>query len=330
MCLFAARFPKAAKREVIENCLVVRKGNKYTVYVWAYLHYLRLFFAGKKPDVLVEVINTLPFFSPLYPRCRKMALIHQLTQESWYYKKYNHFLCRMGYCLEKAALRLYRKMPVITISNSTRHGLQQAGIRHVRVVPIGIDHAAYSPADKNTDRLRIIYIGGLRIQKRVDHILEAFSLIQQRVPDSELWIVGSGDQLEPLRQKAAVLGVQGQVTFFGHANDWEKQDLLEKANLMLMASVKEGWGMVVTEANAYGIPVISYNVDGLRDSVTDGVNGVLTQSNNPRSLSAESADLFLDKERFRWLIASSFTDAGKYSWEKSAKLFGEVIRSGIV
>ena len=74
------------------------------------------------------------------------------------------------------------------------------------------------------------------------------------------------------------------VVFYGHIKDEVKYDLLRKAHLLLVPSVREGWGLVVTEANAMGTPVIAYDSPGLRDSVVDQKTGILVKDKSPQNL----------------------------------------------
>jgi glycosyltransferase involved in cell wall biosynthesis len=68
-------------------------------------------------------------------------------------------------------------------------------------------------------------------------------------------------------------------------------DLMKKSNIILVTSVKEGWGLIVTEAASQGTPAIVYDVDGLRDSVINGKTGIITKQNTPEGLAHEIINL---------------------------------------
>ena len=74
------------------------------------------------------------------------------------------------------------------------------------------------------------------------------------------------------------------VTFYGHVNEELKYQLLSRAHLILVPGIREGWGLVVTEANAMGTPAIGYNVPGLRDSIKNDETGILVKNNSPYEL----------------------------------------------
>jgi glycosyltransferase involved in cell wall biosynthesis len=94
-----------------------------------------------------------------------------------------------------------------------------------------------------------------------------------------MWVIGSGPLEKRLRESAP----EG-VEFLGHVSDEEKFNRLARAHVLLVTSVREGWGLVVTEAAQVGTPTIGYDVPGLRDSVVAS-NGILT-SPDPKHLSA--------------------------------------------
>ena len=82
--------------------------------------------------------------------------------------------------------------------------------------------------------------------------------------------------------------------------------------------MREGWGLIVTEANALGTPAIVYDVHGLRDSVKAGINGLITHKNTPQSLATTIDRFFSDERLMKKLSASALQHASTYTWDKSA------------
>jgi glycosyltransferase involved in cell wall biosynthesis len=99
------------------------------------------------------------------------------------------------------------------------------------------------------------------------------------MPTAVLWVIGTGPMEDALRMSAPE-GVQ----FLGKISPTEKIERLARAHVLILTSVREGWGLVVTEAAAVGTPTIAYNVAGLRDSVRAS-NGMLSAP-NPKELSS--------------------------------------------
>jgi glycosyltransferase involved in cell wall biosynthesis len=123
----------------------------------------------------------------------------------------------------------------------------------------------------------VVFIGRLSANKRPDHAIRAFGLARRALPDAQMWVIGSGPEEARLRRAAGP-----GVTFLGHVSDQEKRERLARAHALVATSVREGWGLVVTEAAAHGTVAIGYDVAGLRDSIKAS-GGVLTRA-NPASL----------------------------------------------
>jgi glycosyltransferase involved in cell wall biosynthesis len=106
--------------------------------------------------------------------------------------------------------------------------------------------------------------------------------------------------------------------FWGHLADADKWRLMAEADALVMTSVREGWGLVVTEANACGTPALVYDVPGLRDSVRDGLTGLVVPP-RPEKLADAMIRITTDarlhtalaNEAKRWSSAFSFDEAAR-------------------
>jgi glycosyltransferase involved in cell wall biosynthesis len=107
--------------------------------------------------------------------------------------------------------------------------------------------------------------------KRPMDVIEAFLLFDREVAGGQLWISGGGDQ-SALRGFCAAHRLDDRVTFFGRTSEALKLDLMRRATVLCSTSVKEGWGLVVTEANSMGTPAVVYDIDGLRSASKAGGN----------------------------------------------------------
>jgi glycosyltransferase involved in cell wall biosynthesis len=123
----------------------------------------------------------------------------------------------------------------------------------------------------------VVFIGRLSANKRPKHAIRAFGLVRRQLPDAQLWVIGDGPEEAKLRRAAGP-----GVIFLGHLPEEEKHERLARAHALVATSVREGWGLVVTEAAASGTVSIGYDVPGLRDSI-GASGGVLTRA-DPVSL----------------------------------------------
>jgi len=123
----------------------------------------------------------------------------------------------------------------------------------------------------------VVFIGRLSANKRPGHAIRAFGLVRRQLPDAQMWVIGTGPEEARLRRTAGP-----GVTFLGHVSEEEKQERLARAHALVATSVREGWGLVVTEAAASGTVSIGYDVPGLRDSI--GASGGVLTAADPGSL----------------------------------------------
>ncbi len=319
--LCTSTFPNCKTEENLDGIRIVRVGSgRYWLYKKA-----KKFFEETNPkekyDVVIDEINTRPFFAIEFAKeTRVVALIHQLAKEYWFYEVSFPINFAGYYFLEKHWLNKYKDCLTVTISESTRNDLAQLGFRKTAIVPEGLNFPPIQSAQEKTGNPRIVYSGRLTKAKRPDHALDAFKLVKQKIPNAELVFLGDGPLLQKL-QKEAVAGVK----FYTNLPNAERRRELEKGWVLVNPSVREGWGLNVIEANALGVPCVAYDVAGLRDSVKDGLTGLLAQSGNISELAQQITFLILDVEKRRAFVKNAIDFSRTFSWDKTASAFLEII-----
>lgn len=256
---------------------VVRRAGRYAVFPRA----IAAEMTGRNGhrDGLVEIWNGVPWFSPLWARGPRVVFLHHLHTKMWpLVLPENPALARFGQVLERRlAPPFYRRTPVVTLSDSSRrelvHELRFSPER-VHVVEPGIS-ARFRPAGPEAPHPLVISVSRLMAPKRFEVVIEAAVVLRTRFPDLELVIVGKGEQHEQLARLIADHDADGWIRLVGFLEDAELVDLYRRAWVLTSASVAEGWGMTVTEAAACGTPAVVSDVPGHRDSVVDGVSGLL-------------------------------------------------------
>jgi glycosyltransferase involved in cell wall biosynthesis len=312
--LFTSLFPGSAKHEYMDGIEHIRYGGRFLMYPKSVLCYRR-HIAGKY-DAIVESINGVPFFTPLFAREKSVPLVHQLTSENWY-SGLPLPLAFAGYHLEDIFLSVYKKRTAIAVSNSTKADMEAIGFRDVRIVHGAASLSPPKGVGKES-RPTLIYLGRLTKSKRVDHALLAFGSILKEVPSAQFWIAGAGPEESNLRKLAATLGISENTIFFGRVNEGKKAELFARAHLMLFPAVREGWGLTVNEANSCATPAIGYDVPGLRDSIRPGVNGCLVPAGDHNAMAECAVNLLSDQRRLRNLASGAVTSSKQFTWEKSA------------
>ena len=319
--LFSSEFPGCRREEVVDGVRVVRAGGKFSVY-WKAKKYYKELFLKEGFDVVVDEINTRPFLTPKFVNNGEkiVALVHQLAREFWFYET-PFPISYIGYhFLEDRWLRNYVDVPTVTVSKSTRQDLLDLGFKRVFVVSEGLDFRSLDEVPEREGFPVVVFVGRLKRAKRPDHALRAFSIVKEMVPEAELWVIGDGYFRRDL-EKIAVDGVR----FFGGLSNVERRRLVGRAWVLVHPSVREGFGLNVVEAAGFGVPTVAYDVAGLRDSVQDGVTGLLVEDGNVRGL-GEALVRVLEDEELRLRLSKNALEYSKgFSWDRTAGEFLKVL-----
>ncbi|MHA1617038.1 MAG: glycosyltransferase family 4 protein [Candidatus Njordarchaeales archaeon] len=333
--LITSYFRGAKKFEEIDGVKIVRLGSLKTVYFLAFCFYMK--HLRGRYDVVVEEINgNIAWLAPLYAKEPVVALRHQVeyTGLKNLYKSVLPYelpltLATFLYLNEAIYLRLYSylRVPFITVSKSTMRDLINAGVpsNRIHIVPNGTN---INPIENIDDAQReknptIIFIGRLQRSKGVFEVIKAYKFVKKEVPNAQLWIIGDG-YLKPTLEKIAKK-TRG-ITIFGRVDDRVKEALLKKAHILVAPSVREGWGQVVIEANACGVPVVAYDVPGLRDSILDGKTGALIKDyGNTRALAKAIIEILENDALWKELSKNAVNWAKNFSWDKSVDMFERVL-----
>ena len=259
--LHAAAVEGQPDEETVDGVRIVRAGGQLGVYRAA-----RRFWSAQPRgafDVVVDEINTRPFLTPRWVRGTPVvALIHQLAREIWFYETPRPVALVGRHVLEPRWLRLYRDVPALTVSRSSAESLEREhGWRDVTVIPEGSTRHPVPDVPK-AEEPTVVFLGRLVAMKRPEDAVEAFRLLTKSVHAARMWLIGDGPLAERLRRDAP-----SRVELLGRLERDELLRRLAAAHVLVATSVREGWGLNVSEAAACGTPSIGYRVSGLVDSV---------------------------------------------------------------
>lgn len=311
--MFSSSFPGCNREELLDGIRIIRDGGKYTVYLKA-KEYYKKYFSREGFDVVIDEINTVPFFTPEFLNNGEkiVVLIHQLAREFWFYETKFPINYLGRYFFEDRWLKQYVNIPTITVSGSTRKDLFDLGFKNVYIVPEGINFKPLDNAGEKETNPTLIFVGRLKKAKLPDHAILAFRIVKEKIPDAKLWVVGDGYYRNEL-EKIDCEGIE----FFGKVSANKKLELMSRAWAILVPGIREGWGLIVTEANAMGTPAIGYNVHGLRDSIQDSINGFTV--NDYEEMAHSAINLISDKKLREKLSIGALENSRQFSWDNSAK-----------
>lgn len=269
--------------EEVDGVRVVRGGDAR---LGVFAHARRVYEREPRPfDLVVDEVNTRPFGAPAWARRSDVvAVLHQVAREVWFAESPLPMALAGRYVAEPLWLRRYRDVPSFTVSSSAARSLRRYGLRRVEVLPQGSTLSEPTEPEK-APHPSFLFLGRLSASKRPLHAIDAFRLAQPRLPPgATLDVVGAGP-LEPAARARAGDGV----TVHGRVEPAVRDHLLARAHGLLVTSVREGWGLVVSEAAAAGTRTLAYAVPGLVDSVPP-CGGTLVQP-NPAALAGAMVEL---------------------------------------
>ena len=321
---FGSIYKDAPSEEILDGVRIIRRGSYFlTVHLRAFMWYL--FGSHPKFDVVIDEFHGIPFFTPLYIRAKKLAVLQEVAKEVWWLnplpKPLNWIVGFVGYATEPLIFLLYKSVPFMVGSQSAKKDLISMGIGpgKITVVPHGVVLNTPKKMPAKEKKQTVVFLGALTKDKGIEDCIETFSLLNKRGREYNFWIMGGGEEnyVKFLKKRVQKLGLEGKVSFFGRVSEEEKFKRLSRAHLLLNPSVREGWGLVNIEANSVGTPVVAYKSPGLVDSVNDGKSGLLCKINTPGNLADTTMQLLKDTNLYSRLQRGAVKWSKQFEWEKS-------------
>ncbi|HJR64147.1 MAG TPA: N-acetyl-alpha-D-glucosaminyl L-malate synthase BshA [Gemmatimonadaceae bacterium] len=181
---------------------------------------------------------------------------------------------------------------------------------HNFIDPAVYDRTAYPPTlaeQLGRDRRVLMHVSNFRPVKRVRDIVRIFAKVRDRVPNSVLVMVGDGPERVNAEHEARKLGVQGAALFLGKID--AVAPLLASADLFLLPSDRESFGLSALEALACGVPVVGSRAGGLPEVVEEGVTGALRTVGDVDAMAEAAIELLTDQKRWLDMSTAAAADA---------------------
>jgi glycosyltransferase involved in cell wall biosynthesis len=320
--IFCAAHDAAPADETVNGVRFVRRGSKLTVYLEG-VRALRRGDLGD-PDLVVDVQNGLPFFTKLATRRPVIVLVHHVHREQWPVV-YPGITGRVGWWIEsRLAPWLYRRAQYVAVSGATRSELRQLGVRGPRIAVVhnGTEpYVAVGAGKAATPTLATV--GRLVPHKQVEHAIDATLALREEFPDIRLHVVGDGWWEDRLHSYAADVGAGDTVVFEGHLDEARKHEVYERAWVLVLPSLKEGWGLVIGEAGMHSTPTVAYrSAGGTRESIAHDTSGLLVDDH--AELTASLAALLRDPSERRRLGTGALAMSQSYTWARAQHSFALV------
>ena len=311
--------------ETINGINIYRKGGRFSLYFWAFIYYFKKF--RENTDVVVDVQNGIPFFTTIYSRKPKVAVVYHVHGKQ-FFVELPFPINIIGFIIEKYIFPLfYYKTKIIAISKTTRDDLVELGFKNknIEIVYCGINGIKNHESSSKFYKPTILYLGRIKKYKRLDLLIKIMPEILKRIPNAHLMIAGWGTEASSITDMTMRSITRRKVSIIGPVSEFEKKHLLSKTWVFVNPSIGEGWGISVIEANLYGAPAVAFDVAGLSESIKHGQTGYLSKDENEfidnicKILSNKALRLRLSANARKW--------ANTFSWETAAANSLAVVKS---
>ncbi len=280
---------------------------------------LKLF--PKLMDQRFDIIECqgFPFFScftvkihSLFGKSKLIITLHEVWNDYWY--EYLGKAGIFGKIVEKLIVNLTDK--IIVVSAKTKRDLRRIKkSENSIVIPNGVDLAYINKIKASNEKSDIIFAGRLIKEKNVDILIKAISLVKKKIPDIKCFIIGDGPEKKKLEKLVQNLNIQNNVVFKGFMENYD--DLIaymKSSKVLVLPSTREGFGIIVIEANACGLPVIVVNhkMNAATDLIINNENGFISEFSE-NDIADNIINIIYKKEEMEDICIKM---AKRYDWEK--------------
>lgn len=191
------------KQEEIDRIKIRRVGGELSLYMLAPIEYFKI---RKEIDLIIDVDNGLPFFSPVFSNVKRVLHMHHIHKDVWSKEAEgntlnNKIIAKIAYLIELILVPLfYKNTNVITISKSSKEEIEKEGVGKA---VLGIVNPGFTiskiPKIKRTKFPSILFVNRIKKYKGADTLVKAFLKIEKKVRNAELYIAGSGDYIQNIK-----------------------------------------------------------------------------------------------------------------------------------
>jgi glycosyltransferase involved in cell wall biosynthesis len=330
--LLCCSYPGAKHRDMLDGIKVLRTGSRNTFNFHLYGNPIRNFLRSNDFDVVLDDLNKIPFYTPLWAGKTPVVGIVMHVFRKQIFAETNLFAGSYVYWTERLIPRVYRGL-FGCLGASGREELAEMGMnqKRIQVLEVGVN-PIFTQGSKNRQKL-VVSVGRLMRYKCTDHIIYAMVTLRQRKLDVRCEIAGTGPDTDRLRKLIDQLGLEDCVKLLGWVSLEDVARLYQRAAVAVQPSAKEGWGFLATDAGACGTPVVAARVPGLMDSVIDKKTGFLYEHENIEEMSRYLEKLLTDEGLRQKMGQANREWAQTLTWEKVArkveKLLTRAVEQGV-
>lgn len=210
---------------------------------------------------------------------------------------------------------------VVTVSRRLKEeliALYNVNEGKIRVIYNAINREKFNSIKRDSNRKVVLYVGRLSVQKGIDNLIRAFKIVSKKNDDALLYIIGEGPELSNLINLSINLDLSDKVIFLGRVPDEQMEMLYSIANVFVMPSVSEPFGIVALEAIASNVPTIVSSQSGVSEIIRNTLTVDFWDTE-------QMADLILGllgySEINKEMSKNAYKELENITWEKAAEKF---------
>ncbi len=322
---------------LMETCCTQSWVQRRIISNWKYIVY---FWKGSTDLILVDSRSNSMLLAPLvFLRYFSKATIGMTVYHINYSLSRRHGVVGI---IEKYCEKLFIRCAsfIVTNSRSTLHGITQLAGRtefgkvSIKIIPPGVNTEkvlaqGLEDVEKRSSVLKLLYVGTCEDpRKGLDYLIRAVADLSY--PNFKLYLVGKYDRKSVYHRHLAQLvenyNLRHKIFFLGRVSDDELYQLYRKSDIFVFPSLWEGYGIVLAEAMAHGLPIVSTNVSAIPEIVSHGENGLLVAPGSVEALTEALAELVNNDELRHRMAANSLEIANTFkSWDEVGQVWTELV-----
>jgi glycosyltransferase involved in cell wall biosynthesis len=330
----SAGYRGAPREEVLDGINVVRLGGVHSLWLRTFVHYMSKC-RGRFDVVVTEGFggSRIPRLAPLYVREPVITAWHQIHSDL-FSAQYPKLLVGPLNLLERISAWVHRNTLVQAYTPEWQEAFPRIGFKpeNIFVVPVSIrEDWLVELGGLLSRKPTVLWIGKLRRYKCTDHVIRAMTTVVKRVPEARLIVAARHDDLayeRNLMKLVEELDLAPNVEFRFNVSDDEKRALLLDSRTLVLPSAVEGFGIVVLEANACGVPVVASS--GVPEgAVQDHLNGLRYRYGDIDALGKAIVEILTDNDLCSRLSENGLLFARNFGWRKVSNRYEDVIKRAV-
>ena len=262
--------------------------------------------------------------------CRDIPMIVEIHQSRQGLEVFNRqFMSPIARWGHRHAIRwIYNRYDqFVVLTNGDKEAWR---CKNCMVIPNFHNYQVLESLPEQKEHKQIIILARLMPQKRIDLMIDVWALLAKDFPDWRVKVLGEGMLRPQLEEKVRKLGLEGSFLMPGEVKDVTNE--LLTSDILCLTSEYEGFGIVLIEAMAKGIPVIAFEYVGVHDIINDGVDGVIVPFGDVREYADKLRKLMQNEELRQQLAKNGLASAHQFDkkmvMQKWTGLFGEILKHG--